>query len=131
VQLPLGFLDGVSVGAAGGVVAQLGGCHHLGVGGALVVDRAAFLSVLAAGALEIGRIVHPQQGLLHQALAVGADRTGPVARRHALAALAHPAAAGGCGGGGGWDAGGHGVRLWRLGGGAQGVVGARRWGVAG
>ena len=103
------------VGAAGSVVAQLS-CrhHHMGVGRALLVDGAAFLSVVAAGALEVGGVVHPQEGLLHQALAVGADRPGPVARRHAVAALAHPAAAVG-GGGGVWGAGGHGVRLWRLG----------------
>jgi hypothetical protein len=67
-------------GGVGGVVAELG-CHHhhLGVSWALVVDAAAFLSVVGAGALVVCRIVHPQQGLIHQALAVGADGAGPVA----------------------------------------------------
>jgi hypothetical protein len=37
--------------------------------------------------------MHAQEGLLHQALGVGADGTGPVARLHALTAGAHPAAA--------------------------------------
>ena len=96
-------------GAAGGVVAEFGcGHHHLGVGGALVVDGAAFLSVSSAGPLQVGGVVHSQEGLFHEALAVGPDRPGPVARGHAGAALAHPAAAVG---GGVWVAGGHGVRL--------------------
>ena len=101
-------------GAAGGVVAEFGcGHHHLGVAWALVVDGAAFLSVVGAGSLEVGGVMHAQQGLLQQALAVGADGAGPVARRHAGAALAHPDAAGRRGGGV-WGAGGHGVRLWRM-----------------
>jgi hypothetical protein len=39
---------------------------------ALLVDRLAFLPVTGAGALQVGRVVHAQEGLLHQALAVGA-----------------------------------------------------------
>ena len=53
-----------SRGAAGGATAQLGGRHnHLGVGGALVIGGAVFLSVLAAGALEVCGVVHAQHGL--------------------------------------------------------------------